>query len=171
MKMSKKIILASVVLPIALSTGSALAFGGKDHKDEKDQCRPGLDRGILKQLDLTDDQKEQLKELRKVAKEERKAGREDRKEKGDPEQRKEAQGQKLEQLNNLLLADKFDPAQATKIAQEMAEKHIKRQVSMLNKQYQMISILTPEQKAKFVELQEERLDNCAEKMRHGKDRK
>ncbi|WOD08016.1 CpxP family protein [Marinomonas sp. GJ51-6] len=171
MKMAKKIILASVVLPFALSAGSALAFGGKDHKGGDGQCFPGLDRGILKQLELTDAQKDQLKELRKANKEDRKADREDRKEKGDSEPRKVAQEQKLEQLNGLLLADKFDPAQATKIAQEMAQKHIKRQVSMLNKQYQMISILTPEQKEKFVELQEERLDNCAEKMHKGKDRK
>ncbi|MEP0074260.1 MAG: CpxP family protein [Marinomonas sp.] len=178
MKMAKKIILASVALPFALSAGSALAFGGKDHKGGDGQCFPGLDRGILKQLELTDAQKDQLKELRKANKEDRKAdreerkvAREDRKENGIPEERKEAQEQKLEQLNSLLLADKFDPAEATKIAQEMAQKHIKRQVSMLNKQYQMISILTPEQKEKFVELQEERLDNCAEKMHKGKDRK
>ncbi|MEP3350856.1 MAG: CpxP family protein [Marinomonas sp.] len=171
MKMAKKIILASVVLPFALSAGSALAFGGKDHKGGDGQCFPGLDRGILKQLELTDAQKDQLKELRKANKEDRKANSEDRKENGISEERKEAQAQKLEQLNGLLLADKFDPAEATKIAQEMAQKHIKRQVSMLNKQYQMISILTPEQKEKFVELQEERLDNCAEKMHKGKDRK
>lgn len=171
MKMAKKIILASVVLPFALSAGSALAFGGKDHKGGDGQCFPGLDRGILKQLELTDAQKDQLKELRKANKEDHKANREDRKEKGVSEERKVVQEQKLEQLNGLLLADKFDPAQATKIAQEMAQKHIKRQVSMLNKQYQMISILTPEQKEKFVELQEERLDNCAEKMHKGKDRK
>jgi protein CpxP len=166
MKMAKKLILASVVLPLVLSTGSAFAFGGKDHKGNHEQCRPGLDRGMMKELELTDAQKDQFKALRKANKEERKD-----KSKGDPEQRKEVQEQKLEQLNALLLADKFDPAKATELARERAQKQIQRQVNMLNKQYKMLSILTPEQKEKFVELQEERLDECAEDRSHGKGRK
>lgn len=168
MKMTKKLIIASIVLPLVLSTGSALAFGGKDNKGNKGghgECRVGLDRGMMKQLELTDAQKEQLKTLRKATKEERK-----NKASGSPEQHQAERLAGLEKVNNLLLADKFDPAKATEIAQEMAQKQIKRQVSMLNNQYKMISILTPEQKTKFVEIQKERLSNCAEKMsdRHDK---
>lgn len=168
MKMTKKLIIASVVLPLVLSTGGALAFGGKDnkgHKGNHGECRVGLDRGIMKQLELTDAQKEQFKTLRKATKEEHK-----NKGEGNPEQHQAERLAGIEKVNSLLLADKFDPAKATNIAKEMAQKQIKRQVSMLNNQYQMISILTPEQKTAFVELQKERLSDCAEKMsdRHDK---
>ena len=165
MKISKKIILATVVLPLVLST-SAFAAGGKDNKGGYEQCRPGLDRSIIKELSLTDSQKDQFKALRKANKEEQKDQH-----KSNPKQRKKAQEQKLKQINALLLADKFDPEKAKKLAQKMAEKQVKHQVNMLNKQYRMISILTPKQKAKFVELQEQRLSKCAENMPHGKNRK
>lgn len=165
MKMTKKLIIASVVLPLVLSTGSALAFGGKDNKGHKGECSVGLDRGIMKQLELTDTQKEQFKTLRKATKEERKNRGE-----GNPEQHQAERLASLEKVNDLLLADSFDPAKATNIAKDMAQKQIKRQVNMLNNQYKMISILTPEQKTKFVELQKEHLNDCAEKMaeRRGK---
>jgi len=165
MKMTKKLIIASIVLPLVLSTGSAFAFGGKDNKGHKGECRVGLDRGIMKQLELTDAQKEQFKTLRKATKEERK-----NKGEGNPKQHQAERLANLEKVNDLLLAEKFDPAKATKIAQDMAQKQIKRQVNMLNNQYKSLSILTPEQKTKFVELQKERLNDCAEKMadRHDK---
>ena len=70
------------------------------------------------------------------------------------------------------MADKFDPAKATELAQEMSDKHVKRQVDMLSKQHKMLSILTPEQKTKFIELQKERMEDCDDMPRHhGKDRK
>jgi protein CpxP len=168
MKMTKKLIIASIVLPLVLSTGSAFAFGGKDNKGNKGghgECRVGLDRGMMKQLELTDAQKDQFKTLKKATKEERK-----NKGEGNSKQHQAERLAGLDKVNSLLLADKFDPAQATEIATEMASKQIKRQVSMLNNQYQMISILTPEQKTKFVEIQKERLNDCAEKMsdRHDK---
>lgn len=164
MKMTKKLIIASVVLPLILSTGSALAFGGKDnkgHKDHHNECRVGLDRNIMKELKLTDTQKEQFKTLHEANKEEHK-----NKSEGKLEERLAD----LEKVNTLLLADKFDSAVATSIAQEMAEKQIKRKVHRLGNQYKMISILTPEQKTQFVELQKKRLSKCTEKMsdRHNK---
>ena len=82
MKMAKKLILASVVLPLVLST-SAFAFGGKDHKGPQEECRPGLDRGMMKELNLTDSQKEQFKTLRQANKEEMKERFTDKKEQGE----------------------------------------------------------------------------------------
>ncbi len=74
MKPAKKLILAAVVLPLTLGTASAFAFGGKDHhKGPRDECGPGMDRGIMRQLDLTDAQKEQLNELREANRAEMKA--------------------------------------------------------------------------------------------------
>jgi protein CpxP len=166
MKMAKKLILASVVLPLVLST-SAFAFGGKDHKGPQDDCRPGLDRGMMKELNLTDTQKEQFKTLRQANKEEMKERFNDKKEQGE-----KARMAHFDKVNALLTADKFDPAKATELAQEMSDKQVKRQVDMLSKQHKMLSILTPEQKTKFIELQKERMEDCDDMPRHhGKDRK
>ena len=166
MKMAKRLIIASIVLPLVLST-SAFAFGGKDHKGPQNECRPGLDRS-MKELNLTDNQKEQFKTLRQANEAERQA-----KHKGEPKQREAMREARANKLNTLLLADKFDPAKATEIAQGMSKKRVERQVQMLSKQHKMLSILTPEQKTKFIELQKERLENCADDMprHHGKDRK
>lgn len=166
MKMAKKLILASVVLPLVLST-SAFAFGGKDHKGPQEECRPGLDRGMMKELNLTDTQKEQFKTLRQANKEEMKGRFNDKKEQGE-----KARMAHFDKVNALLTADKFDPAKATELAQEMSDRHVKRQVDMLGKQHKMLSILTPEQKTKFIELQKERMEDCDDMPRHhGKDRK
>lgn len=166
MKMAKKLILASVVLPLVLST-SAFAFGGKDHKGPQEECRPGLDRGMMKELNLTDSQKEQFKTLRQANKEEMKERFNDNKEQGE-----KARMAHFDKVNSLLMADKFDPAKATELAQEMSDKQVKRQVDMLSKQHKMLSILTPEQKTKFIELQKERMEDCDDMPRHhGKDRK
>ncbi|PJE54975.1 CpxP family protein [Marinomonas polaris] len=166
MKMAKKLILASVVLPLVLST-SAFAFGGKDHKGPQEECRPGLDRGMMKELNLTDSQKEQFKTLRQANKEEMKERFNDKKEQGE-----KARMAHFDKVNSLLMADKFDPAKATELAQEMSDKQVKRQVDMLSKQHKMLSILTPEQKTKFIELQKERMEDCDDMPRHhGKDRK
>ncbi len=68
MKTAKKLVLAAVVLPLTLGTASAFAFGGKDHKGHRGECGKGMDRGIMRQLDLTDAQKDQLKEMREANK-------------------------------------------------------------------------------------------------------
>ena len=64
----------------------------------------------------------------------------------------------------MLLADTFDEAAANELAKQMVEKQTERRVKMLEKQHQMLSILTPEQKTKYVELQKERSEKRLEKM-------
>ena len=167
MKLMPKILLAAVVFPLVIST-NALAYGGKDHHGKGGECRPGLDREIMKELKLTDQQKSELKSLRQADKEEMKARFKDNKEQGE-----NARLAHIEKLNSLLMADKFDPAKATQLANEMSEKQVERQVDRLSKQHKMLSILTTEQKAQFIELQKERQQDCLEDMsrHHGKDRK
>ena len=167
MKMAKRLIIASIVLPLTLSATGAFASGGKHHKNRHDDCRPSLDRG-MKELNLTDNQKEQFKTLRQANEAERQA-----KHKGEPKQREAMREARANKLNTLLLADKFDPAKATEIAQGMSKKRVERQVQMLSKQHKMLSILTPEQKEKFIDLQKKRLEKCGDGMsrHHGKDRK
>ncbi|MCG9785052.1 CpxP family protein [Vibrio brasiliensis] len=160
MKLAKKVVLAAAVLPLALGTASAYAFGGKDHKKGgHGECGGGFDRGIMRQLDLTDAQKDQLKEMRESGKQEMKAAFKENFEARHAE--KQAQHAKVQQL---VLADNFDQAAANELAKSMVEQQTERKVKMLEKQHKMLSILTPEQKAKFVELQQERSTECAEKM-------
>ncbi|AXY00064.1 periplasmic repressor CpxP [Vibrio alfacsensis] len=160
MKSAKKLVLAAVVLPLTLGAASAFAFGGKDHhKGPNGECGMGMDRGIMRQLDLTDAQKNQLKDMREANKAEMKAKFADGKEARMAE--RQAHHDKVQAL---LLADNFDEAAANDLAKEMVEKQTDRRVKMLEKKHQMLSVLTPEQKAKFVELQKERQQKCGEKM-------
>ncbi len=150
MKMAKKLILASLVLPLAISAGSAFAYGGKDHRGSHNDCRSGMDRGMMKDLNLTDEQKTQLKELRQANKDTMKRG-------GKEPAQQEAH---RNQLNELLLADTFDSAKAKALAEQMSGKHTERQVEKLSKQHQMLSILTPEQKTQFIEQQKKHMEEC-----------
>ncbi|MDC5849211.1 CpxP family protein [Vibrio europaeus] len=160
MKMTKKLVVAAVVLPLTLGTASAFAFGGKDgKKGGHGECGGGFDRGIMRQLDLTDAQKDQMKEMREASKQEMKTAFKENFE----ARHTEMQAQK-EQVQALVLADNFDQAAANELAKTMVEKQTERKVKILEKQHQMLSILTPEQKTKFVELQKERSAKCQEKM-------
>lgn len=156
MKMVKKLMLATVIFPIALGTASA--FAGSDKGDAKrhsmERCQPGpvLNPKILKRLDLTDAQKEQFKALRNADRAEMKA-------------KMDARGK---QMNDLLLAETFDKAKATAMAKEAQNNRIERQVDRLEKQFKMLSILTPAQKEKLMEFEKKHQQKCDEKMGHGK---
>ncbi|MGR0277550.1 CpxP family protein [Marinomonas dokdonensis] len=159
MKISKKILLAAVVLPLTFGSMSVLADGGKGHKGRDNGPKIGLDMQLIKKLDLTEEQKIELKELRKASEEERKEAR-DTRHQGPSEEMK----QQRKAVTDLLLADTFDQAKANTIALEMATHQAERQVKMLEKQHQILSILTPEQKQKLLELQQERAEKSAERM-------
>ncbi len=160
MKMTKKLVLAAVVVPLTLGTASAWAFGGKDHKrGGPEQCGAGVDRGIMRQLDLTNEQQDQLKQMRSEGKQAMKAEF-----KQNAEARQAQRQAHQEQVQQLILADNFDQAAANELAKQMVEQQTERKVKMLEKQHQMLSILTPEQKSQFVELQQQRSAQCSEKM-------
>ncbi|EGU30050.1 periplasmic repressor CpxP [Vibrio ichthyoenteri ATCC 700023] len=160
MKTVKKFVLAAAIIPLAFASASAMAFGGKgDHKGG--QCQGGMDRGMMKKLELTDAQKTQLKEMREANKTEMKAKFAETSDARKAE--RQAQHEKVQQL---VLADNFDQAAANELAKNMVEKQTERKVKMLEKQHQMLSVLTPEQKAKFVELSKERMEKCGEKRKN-----
>ena len=161
MKMTKKLVLAAAALPLVFGTASAYAYGGGDkgdHKGMHGKCG-GFDKKIMRQLDLTDAQKDQLKEMREANKAEMKAKFAD----GHEARMAERQAHH-DKVQALLLADNFDEAAANDLAKEMVEKQTERRVKMMEKKHQMLSVLTPEQKTKFVELQKERQQKCGEKM-------
>ncbi|MGF1843668.1 CpxP family protein [Vibrio clamense] len=156
MKNAKKIILAAVVLPLTLGTASAFAFGGgKGHHKGPDGKCGGFDKGMMRQLDLTDEQRDQLKEMRE-------AGRKEMKGKY-AEKRAEMQTHHAK-VQALVLADNFDEAAANDLAKEMVEQQSERRVQMMKKKHEMFSVLTAEQKAKVQELQQERMQECSAKM-------
>jgi len=160
MKFAKKMVLAAVVLPLTLGAASVFAYGGKNNPQAPhEKCSMGLDRGIMRQLDLTDAQKDQLKEMREAEKTEMKAKLADGKEARMAERQAHH-----EKMQSLLLADNFDEAQATALAKEMVERQVEHRVQMLEKTHQMLSVLTSEQKEKFVELQNERMQECGDRM-------
>lgn len=162
MKMAKKIILATIMFPIALGTASAFAASNGDKNNQKgdhknprmEQCAPGLNLTprMIKRLDLTDTQKQQMKALRQ-------ADRADRKAKMDEHEKR---------INALLIADKFDRSKAEAMVKEGQNNRVERQVHMLEQQFKMLSILTPAQKEKLMTLSEKHQQKCDEKMQHGK---
>ncbi|MER2498485.1 CpxP family protein [Vibrio neptunius] len=156
MKTAKKLLLAAMILPLTLGTASA--FAAKDHK-KGSHGEFGFDRGIMRQLDLTDAQKEHIKTLRETSKTQMKA---------EFKQNFEAHHAEMqankEKLQALVLADTFDQVAANELAKQMVEQQTERKVKMLEKQHQMLSILTPEQKTKYVELQKERAEKRFNKM-------
>ncbi|MGR5069859.1 MULTISPECIES: CpxP family protein [Vibrio] len=160
MKSAKKVVLAAIILPLTLGAASAFAFGGKDHhKGPRGECSQGMERGVMRQLNLTDAQKDKLKEMRKANKADMKANY------AEHHQARKAERQAHHaKMQALLLADNFDEAAANDLAKVMVDKQTERRVKMMEKKHQMLSVLTPEQKVKFVELQKERQQECGEKM-------
>lgn len=159
MNTTKKLVLAAVI-PLAFATASAYAFGGKsDNGRGHGKCSGGFDRGIMRQLDLTEEQKDQMKELREANKASKKVNAQE-----NFGAKLEAKQAHQKQVQALVLADTFDQAAATELASQMVEKQTERRVKSLEKQQQMLNILTDEQKTKFVELQEEKMQKCSDKM-------
>lgn len=164
MKLTKKLVLAAAVLPLTFATASALAYGGHgDHhgkggKGGDGQCG-GFDRKVFSQLDLTDAQKDQMKEMRQSMKSDMKSKR------GENVETKMAEMQARHQkMQDLVLADTFDADAANALASEMVAQQTERRVKMMEKQHEMLSILTAEQKTKLKEVQQERMQKCVAKM-------
>ncbi|RPE98358.1 protein CpxP [Vibrio crassostreae] len=160
MKMTKKLVLAAAALPLIFGTASAYAYGGDkgDHKGMHGKCG-GFDKKVMRQLDLTDAQKAELKEMREANRAEMKA-----KHSGNKADKMAKMKAHQEKVQALVLADNFDEAAANDLASQMVEKQTERRVAMLKKQHQMMSVLTPEQKTQLKEIQQERMAKCADKM-------
>ncbi|ADZ92389.1 CpxP family protein [Marinomonas mediterranea] len=168
MKNAKKLIVAAIVLPLTLSATGAFAFGGKDHgrkfesKMERGFCGGGIDRGMFKKLDLTDEQKDKIKSLKSENRVQKKAFFVEHFSKDMKE--RDANRAKVQ---DLVLAESFDAEAASQLADEMAKKKSLLMVKKMEAQHAMLSVLTAEQKEKFVAFQKEKVERCEEKvMRH-----
>ena len=150
MKKMTKVILSATVLPILLSSAAVMAKGG-DKEGRHDQCERGSEKGLIKQLDLTAEQQAQMDEIRK-------AGREDMQ--ADRDVRKAEKQAMRAQEKQLVMAEDFDEAAAQELAKKMVDDQAEKRVEKLEKRFEMMSVLTPEQKTKLVELQQAQMEKC-----------
>ncbi|KJF81311.1 Spy/CpxP family protein refolding chaperone [Photobacterium angustum] len=141
MKIFKKTMMMAIAVPMVLGSMSVMAapnsHGMKGHHGEL---------GLFKQLELTDTQKAEMKTLREKDREAMKAERQ--------ANRSEMQADH-KALDKLVLADNFDEQAVSQLVDRMSEKQAEHRVERLKQRHQMLNILTPEQKAKYVELKQQ----------------
>ncbi|CZF84485.1 CpxP family protein [Grimontia kaedaensis] len=152
MKFSKRIAATVIALPLMMGSMSAMAFGGKHHDGEGMHGGKGMmGKHLLRGVDLTDEQKAELKTLREQKREDMKAS------KGEFRTQMMADRQ---QMQALMLADNFDEAAVRALAEKMVDQQVERRVAMMKGQHEMMTILTPEQKVQV----KENMDKMAERM-------
>ena len=107
--------------------------------------------GIYKELDLTSDQKQQLKEMRSDKKQQHKAFK--------------ASMKSIKQ-KSLTLLDNYSESEAEKVAQEMADIIKQKTLSRLAHYQAVYAILTDEQKVKYKKLLSEQKMGYGHKRKH-----
>lgn len=164
MKSMKKLVLAAAILPVVLGSAGAYAFGGARSGGGMggpgDYCGVGFGPRMMDELNLTNEQLGQLRDLRTTRRADRQAQRDSRRAERAPYREEHQQA-----MQELMLSDQFDEAKARQLAQEMSEQmaqqRAEQKVSRMQAQHEMLSVLTDEQKAQLKELQAQRLDQCA----------
>lgn len=171
MNLSKKLMMVTLALPLAFGTASSFAAGDQHERGGKGGRGHGEHQvcsgtaGLIYKLDLSDAQKEQLKELRSVRLAQAKANAEK-----DIEQKRADREQAHATMQKIVMADKFDTAAAKQFAGDMASKRAERNVMKMEAEHEMFSVLTAAQKEQFLELQKTAGDDCKAKKK-GKDGK
>ncbi|ELR63981.1 hypothetical protein C942_03060 [Photobacterium marinum] len=154
----KKTLLIAIALPFALGSASALAYGG-GHKgghhggyhEGRGGCGNFDGKQMFRDLDLTDEQRDQMRDFRRTN---RDAMRTEYREHFDT-----MRGYH-QQMQNLMLAENFDENAVRNLAKQMSDLQIEHRVTMLKKRHEMLAVLTPAQKEKLKQLQDERRSQC-----------
>ncbi len=145
----------AILVTLGLGTATLLAFGGPGHKGGPfGEHRDGMSK-IMKQLDLTPEQKDQMKVLKKERK-----GQMQAKMKEMKENRKSMMAGMKPDLSTFMTANSFDKEAFKKQMNEKFEARRQmmesRKSAMLEKRAErmekMFNILTPEQRIKWIEL-------------------
>jgi|GEM_PF-727228 len=158
MKMTKKMILAAVILPITLGSTVVLAAGGGygpgQGRGFGGDCGRGgmMNPAVFTQLNITSSQKAQMAELRL-------------------QQRDTMQGQRAgrqaemrafrQQQRDLVMSADFDEAAAQQLAEQMVQSRVSQRVAMMKQRNAMMNVLTADQKAKLTAIQQDRANECA----------
>ncbi|GGP93539.1 Spy/CpxP family protein refolding chaperone [Shewanella ulleungensis] len=141
--------LVALVASSALLAGQLYAVDATDKAAKTEQtCKKGDKRHgpkdgmhkMLRKLDLTDAQKEQVKAVVEKYKA-------DRPERPTDEQRAAHRAEMLA----LITGASVDEAKATEIAEAQQQKHLQRMLSQLKMQNEIYQLLTPEQQLQFQE--------------------
>jgi periplasmic protein CpxP/Spy len=159
MKNMTKVILATSVLSLALASFGSFAKGGNDTRGDRggdqrrsEQCqRQGERAWMMDELNLTPEQRTQM---RKLHQDNRDAMR-------DKRQANQGQMRALHQKENqIVMAKNFDEKAAQSLAKQMVNIQAENRVEHMKKRFETMSVLTPEQKAKFTELQQKKFVDC-----------
>ncbi len=163
MKKMTKVLLAASVLPVVLGSASAFAKGGngdddfrgkRDRDDRRfEQCERQDPRGMMRELNLTAEQRDKMRDFRQT-------------DRNDMQTERQAHRDQMralhQQENKLMMGANFDEKAAHNLAKQMVDIQAANRVEMMKNRFEMMSILTPEQKAKFTELQEQRMDKMGD---------
>ncbi|HBV76247.1 MAG TPA: stress adaptor protein CpxP [Vibrio sp.] len=154
----KKSVLVLLAAPLAFGSASALAASHGEHQKmpgkHGQKCGMGMERGIWKKLDLTETQKNQLKELRQKDREAMTA---------KSQSHKQTMKANHEQMQNLVMADNFDEGAVRALSQKIANESVDMKVSFAKDRNEMFNVLTSEQKAEFKKLKGEQHQQCMDK--------
>lgn len=145
----KKALIAILAL-VVLATGVLFAVGQRTHNGEKGGwgMRGGHHRGMgmmLRSLDLTEEQKAKVKELRDASR-------------ANLEQTITALKANREKMEALTANGAFDEAQVTALANEQAALFAKLTVEKQRMKSQVFALLTDGQKAKLAEIKAKRAE-------------
>jgi Spy/CpxP family protein refolding chaperone len=145
----------AITLLLTLGLGTALlAMEPCDHSQNHKGQRGGIFK-LIKQLDLTPEQRDEFKALKTSRKEMMQGKKEERK-----KHRQSMQGKMKPNMGNFMTADKFDKAafiEEMKKKQKIMQETMKaRQASMLQRRAdgmeKVFNILTPKQRLELIEL-------------------
>ncbi|MBY5994123.1 Spy/CpxP family protein refolding chaperone [Ferrimonas balearica] len=154
MKTAAKLLL---VTALASTSVAVMAYPGKGGHGEGHHAKHGEHRGhhggevrkMLRGLDLTDEQKAQVKALIKQAHES----------KGEKPQRDLTQVEaQMAARQALMTSPTFDEAAARALIAERQAKQTERELARLKLQHEIIQLLTDEQKAKLAEKADKRIE-------------
>jgi len=167
----KKTTLA-ILLTLGLGTATLLACGGPGHH-KGGKHKDGMMK-MVKQLDLTSDQKSALKTMRKANKAERKAKMQAMK-----ENRKQMRTSMRPDMSQFMTADSFDKeAFKTQMNEKIEAKRAMmegKKVAMLEKRAtnmeKVFNVLTPEQRIKWIELSKQKGESCEKGSKCNKGKK
>ena len=156
MNTSKKVLAMIISVPLMLGSATAVADGHKSGEmNKKGKGFPHGLKALLKDVELTDEQKSKLKQIAQQNREAYKKSKMDQKSQMDMKQKLH------KELQALVLDAKFDEQKVRAIAEKLVNDQVDRSVDKLRRQHEALNVLTPEQKQKV----QANMDNMAEKMK------
>jgi len=137
----KKMTMTVAALVIALPLSATVLAGGRGDCGDGYGDGPGP-RGdammgpMMRDLDLSDEQRDQIRTLMQGQRAQR-------------QQNWEQRSEYRQQMHQLLMADQFDEAAAKKLIESQSAQHEQQMLERLKLHHQVLSVLTPEQKAEY----------------------